>query len=59
MGIVRIERPLSARIDDTNSEVNLFNQNGITTAFNHFGGRLIPLETIAPSLANRDASEEF
>ncbi|MFP3014033.1 MAG: hypothetical protein ACTS8R_01490 [Arsenophonus sp. NC-QC1-MAG3] len=40
MGIVRIESPLIARIDDTNSEVNLLNQNGITTAFNHFGGGL-------------------
>ncbi|PAV02758.1 phage tail protein [Arsenophonus sp. ENCA] len=40
MGIVGIERPLSARIDDANSEVNLLNQNGITTVFNSFGSGL-------------------
>lgn len=36
-GIVGIERPLSARIDDPNSEVNLLNENGIVTIFNSFG----------------------
>uniref|UniRef100_A0A1A9VZ70 Tail sheath protein subtilisin-like domain-containing protein n=1 Tax=Glossina brevipalpis TaxID=37001 RepID=A0A1A9VZ70_9MUSC len=40
MGIVGVERPLSARIDDANSEVNLLNQNGITTVFNSFGSGL-------------------
>lgn len=32
-----MERPLSARIDDASSDVNLLNENGITTVFNSFG----------------------
>lgn len=36
-GVIGLERPLSARIDDPNSEVNLLNENGITTVFNSFG----------------------
>lgn len=36
-GIVGMERPLSARIDDPNSEVNLLNENGIVTIFNSYG----------------------
>lgn len=36
-GVIGLERPLTARIDDANSEVNLLNENGITTVFNSFG----------------------
>lgn len=36
-GIVGMERSLSAKIDDPQSEVNLLNENGITTVFNSFG----------------------
>lgn len=36
-GVLGLERPLSARVDDPNSEVNLLNENGITTVFNSFG----------------------
>lgn len=36
-GVIGLERPLSARVDDPNSEVNLLNENGITTVFNSFG----------------------
>lgn len=37
LGITGLERPLSARIDDPNSEVNLLNEKGITTVFNSYG----------------------
>ncbi|WP_259639128.1 phage tail sheath subtilisin-like domain-containing protein [Pseudomonas syringae] len=37
IGVIGLERPLSARIDDPSSEVNLLNENGITTVFNSFG----------------------
>ena len=37
LGVIGLERPLTARIDDTSSEVNLLNENGITTVFNSFG----------------------
>lgn len=37
LGVIGLERPLTARVDDPNSEVNLLNENGITTVFNSFG----------------------
>ncbi|CAI8878553.1 phage tail sheath subtilisin-like domain-containing protein [Pseudomonas brassicacearum] len=37
IGVIGLERPLTARVDDSNSEVNLLNENGITTVFNAFG----------------------
>jgi len=37
IGVIGLERPLSARIDDPSSDVNLLNENGITTVFNSFG----------------------
>lgn len=37
LGVIGLERPLTARIDDVTSEVNLLNENGITTVFNSFG----------------------
>ncbi|TWC18636.1 hypothetical protein FBY06_11492 [Pseudomonas sp. SJZ085] len=37
IGVIGLERPLTARIDDPNSEVNVLNENGITTVFNSFG----------------------
>lgn len=37
VGVLGLERPLTARIDDTNSEVNLLNENGITTVFSSYG----------------------
>ncbi|MDU9028705.1 phage tail sheath subtilisin-like domain-containing protein [Pseudomonas mediterranea] len=37
VGVIGLERPLTARIDDPNSEVNVLNENGITTVFNSFG----------------------
>jgi phage tail sheath protein FI len=40
LGVLGLERPLTARIDDANSEVNLLNENGITTVFNSFGSGL-------------------
>ncbi len=36
-GIIGVERVLSAMINDPNSEVNILNENGITTIFNSFG----------------------
>lgn len=36
-GVIGLERSLTARVDDPNSEVNLLNENGITTVFNSFG----------------------
>lgn len=36
-GITGVERSLSAMIDDPQSEVNLLNENGITTVFNSYG----------------------
>jgi phage tail sheath protein FI len=36
-GIVGIERPLTAEINDPTSEVNALNEVGITTVFNSFG----------------------
>ena len=40
LGVIGLERPLTARIDDASSEVNLLNENGITTVFNSFGSGL-------------------
>ncbi|WLH43934.1 phage tail sheath subtilisin-like domain-containing protein [Pseudomonas beijingensis] len=37
IGVIGLERPLTARVDDPQSEVNLLNENGITTVFNAFG----------------------
>ncbi|MDS9879372.1 phage tail sheath subtilisin-like domain-containing protein [Pseudomonas protegens] len=37
LGVIGLERPLTARIDDPSSEVNLLNEAGITTVFNSFG----------------------
>lgn len=37
IGVIGLERPLTARIDDAASEVNLLNEVGITTVFNSFG----------------------
>ena len=37
IGVIGLERPLTARVDDPNSEVNLLNENGVTTVFNSFG----------------------
>ena len=37
VGVIGLERPLTARVDDPTSEVNLLNENGITTVFNSFG----------------------
>ncbi|MCV4272295.1 phage tail sheath subtilisin-like domain-containing protein [Pseudomonas capsici] len=37
LGVIGLERPLTARVDDASSEVNLLNENGITTVFNSFG----------------------
>lgn len=36
-GIVGVERPLSSKLDDSTSDVNLLNEVGITTIFNSFG----------------------
>ncbi|SED75889.1 phage tail sheath subtilisin-like domain-containing protein [Pseudomonas anguilliseptica] len=37
VGVIGLERPLTARVDDPDSEVNLLNEAGITTVFNSFG----------------------
>ena len=37
MGIIGTERPITARINDPNTEANLLNENGIVTVFNSFG----------------------
>ncbi len=37
MGIVGTERPITARVNDPQSEANLLNENGIVTLFNSFG----------------------
>lgn len=37
MGITGTERPITARINDPQSEANLLNENGIVTVFNSFG----------------------
>ncbi|MFP1724064.1 phage tail sheath subtilisin-like domain-containing protein [Lonsdalea quercina] len=39
-GITGVERQLSAMIDDPNCEVNLLNEQGITTVFNSYGSGL-------------------
>ena len=36
-GVIGVERQLSAMIDDSQSEVNLLNEVGITTVFNSYG----------------------
>jgi len=36
-GVIGVERPLSARVDDPQSEVNALNEAGIVTVFNSFG----------------------
>lgn len=40
LGITGVERSLTARIDDPQSEVNQLNENGITTVFNNYGSGL-------------------
>nr|WP_257757692.1 phage tail sheath subtilisin-like domain-containing protein [Burkholderia glumae] len=40
VGITGVERPLSAMIDDPQSDVNLLNEQGITTVFSSFGSGL-------------------
>ena len=40
MGITGVERQLSAMIDDPQSEVNLLNEQGITTVFSSYGSGL-------------------
>lgn len=37
LGVLGLERPLTARVDDPLSEVNLLNEVGVTTVFNSFG----------------------
>lgn len=37
VGVIGLERNLTARVDDPDSEVNLLNEAGITTVFNSFG----------------------
>jgi phage tail sheath protein FI len=37
LGITGIERPITASINDANTEANLLNENGILTVFNSFG----------------------
>ncbi|MNO52390.1 Phage tail sheath protein [compost metagenome] len=37
VGVIGLERLLTARIDDAASEVNMLNEAGITTVFNSFG----------------------
>lgn len=37
VGVIGLERSLTARVDDPSSEVNLLNEVGITTVFNSFG----------------------
>lgn len=37
MGVIGVERQISAMIDDPQSEVNLLNEQGITTVFSSFG----------------------
>jgi len=37
MGITGVERPITARINDAQSEANLLNENGVVTLFNSFG----------------------
>jgi phage tail sheath protein FI len=37
LGVIGLERSLTARVDDPNSEVNQLNENAITTVFNSFG----------------------
>jgi len=37
VGVIGLERSLTARVNDPYSEVNLLNENGITTVFNSFG----------------------
>ncbi|BBD77239.1 phage tail sheath subtilisin-like domain-containing protein [Hydrogenophilus thermoluteolus] len=36
-GVVGAERPITARVNDPQSEANLLNENGIVTVFNSFG----------------------
>jgi len=40
MGITGVERDITARINDPQSEANLLNENGIVTLFNSFGSGL-------------------
>ena len=37
LGIIGIERPITAGINNPNSEANILNENGILTVFNSFG----------------------
>jgi phage tail sheath protein FI len=37
MGITGVERPITARVNDPQSEANLLNENGVVTLFNSFG----------------------
>lgn len=36
-GVTGVERPISAGVNDANSDANLLNEKGITTVFNSFG----------------------
>ncbi|AOJ05131.1 phage tail protein [Burkholderia mayonis] len=40
LGVTGVERPLSAMIDDPKSDVNMLNEQGITTVFNSYGSGL-------------------
>lgn len=37
LGIIGIERPITASVNDPNTEANILNENGIVTVFNAFG----------------------
>ena len=37
LGIIGVERPITAAINDPNTEANILNENGIVTVFNSFG----------------------
>lgn len=37
LGIIGVERPITASINDPNTEANILNENGIVTVFNSFG----------------------
>lgn len=40
LGITGTERPITARVNDAQSEANLLNENGVVTLFNSFGSGL-------------------
>jgi len=37
LGIIGVERPITAAVNDPNTEANVLNENGIVTVFNSFG----------------------